>query len=424
MGCPFKSLGNMNRRSFLKGFGGVAVAAGAGYGARYAMDSVSGSGGSVIIPFLGTHQAGITTDPQNQTYFATFDLIASRRDDIVKLMKAWTQAASRMTEGKTAQPLQQDLSKPAGDNGDALGLSPAKLTLTFGFGPGIFIKDGKDRYNLAKQRPEALVDLPKFNGDQLVESKSGGDISVQACADDPQVAFHAVRELTRLATDIAQIRWVQTGFASKPASGETPRNLQGFKDGTQNPKAQEFDKFVWVGSEGPSWMQGGSYMVVRKIRIALEHWESVGVNFQEQTIGRYKDSGAPLGKKNEFDVLDLDAVDKDGNFIIPESAHVRLGAAAANDGVQILRRGYSYNDGINFIAERWPPWRQGLEYDAGLLFMCYQRDPRTGFIKIFENMAKLDALNQFVTHTGSGLFACPRGVGKGEYIGQGLFEAA
>ena len=104
--------------------------------------------------------------------------------------------------------------------------------------------------------------------------------------------------------------------------------------------------------------------------------------------------------------------DKDGNPVIAENAHVRLAAAASNDGAQILRRPYSYNDGVNFTAERWPPWRQGMEYDAGLFFICYQRDPRTGFIKIFEKMAKFDMLNQFVTHTGGGLFACPGGVAQ------------
>jgi deferrochelatase/peroxidase EfeB len=307
-------------------------------------------------------------------------------------------------------------------SGDALGLLPSSLTLTFGFGPWLFVKDGHDRYNLAHRKPEALADLPVFNGDQLIEGKTGGDISVQACADDPQVTFHAIRQLVRLADGVAQIRWAQTGFLSQAAGGGTPRNLQGFKDGTQNPKGKkDMDSFVWVGSEGPDWLQGGSYVVVRRIRMALEHWDKTNVGFQEQVIGRKKDSGAPLGKQNEFDALDLDAVDKDGNPIIPENAHIRLGSADTNGGAQILRRGYSYNDGVNFVAERWPPWRQGTEYDAGLLFIAYQRDPRTGFIKIFDKMSKFDALNQFVTHTGSGLFACPGGVQPGEFIGQKLF---
>jgi deferrochelatase/peroxidase EfeB len=255
-----------------------------------------------------------------------------------------------------------------------------------------------------------------------VAALTGGDLSIQACADDPQVAFHAVRELARLAYGVAQVRWMQTGFVSKPADGTTTRNLLGFKDGTQTP--QQIDKVVWVGDEGPAWMRDGSYLVVRRIRMALEHWDRMHVAFQEQTIGREKHSGAPLGLKDEFAPLGLDRADKDGNPVIPDTAHVRLANADSNAGAEILRRGYSFNDGANFTAERWPPWRQGIEYDAGLFFVCYQRDPRSGFIKIFENMAKVDMLNQFVTHTGGGLFACPGGVREGEFIGQGLFASA
>jgi deferrochelatase/peroxidase EfeB len=332
-----------------------------------------------------------------------------------------------MTAGQTAEPLGQDITVPAADSGEAIGLPPARLTITFGFGAGLFIKDGKDRYGLAARRPAALVDMPKFTGDQLVDARSGGDLSIQACADDPQVAFHAVRQLTRLAYDAAQIRWVQSGFNSSFDSEETPRNLMGFKDGSNNPSIHDpkmMDKFVWVGDEGPDWMRGGSYVVVRRIRIALEHWDRMNVAFQEQTVGRHKASGAPLGGTHEFDKADYDAVDKDGNLIIPENAHVRLAAAVNNDGAQILRRPFSYNDGANFTAERWPPWRQEMEYDAGLFFLCYQRDVRTGFIKIFERVSKFDMMNQFVTPTTSSLFACPKGVAEGGFIGQRLFEKA
>ena len=171
-------------------------------------------------------------------------------------------------------------------------------------------------------------------------------------------------------------------------------------------------------------MQGGTYVVVRRIRVSLEHWDRTDTAFQEQVIGRHKRSGAPLGGRDEFDAIDLDATDQDGNPVIPEDSHVRLAAAATNRGAQILRRGYSYNDGVSFTAERWPPWRQGMMYDAGLFFVAYQRDPRTGFIRIYDNMSKLDALNQFTTHVGSGLFACPGGIEKDEYIGQRLFQAA
>jgi deferrochelatase/peroxidase EfeB len=262
--------------------------------------------------------------------------------------------------------------------------------------------------------------MPKFNGDQLIAEQSGGDLSVQACAEDPQVAFHAIRQLARLAEGIAHIRWTQSGFSSGNGK-DTPRNLMGFKDGTQRPFEKEIDGYVWT--QGPNWMKGGSYLVARRIRMALEHWDNTETSFQEEVIGRTKQEGAPLGMKNETDPLDLEAVDKDGNFIIPENAHVRLAAAQTHGGAQILRRGYSYNNGVNFTAERWPPWRQGLEYDAGLFFIAYQNDPRTGFIKIFDKMSKFDAMNQYVTHVSNGLFAIPAGALKGEYIGQGLFES-
>lgn len=439
-----------SRRDFLTGAAGLAAVAGSGMSAKAAVTAASAgskaAGKPLSEPFWGPHQGGIATPAQSHSYFAAFDLVTDKRDDVVKLLQAWTEAAARMSAGRTAQPLDDSLttavaatsistkandsyaapppSVMAADTGEALGLTPARLTVTFGFGAGLFTRDGKDRYGLSARRPAALVDLPKFVGDQLVEAHTGGDLSVQACADDPQVAFHTVRQLARIAGETAKIRWVQAGFLPVPGTKETPRNLMGFKDGTINPSMSDpgtMDEFVWVGDEGPDWMRGGSYMVARRIRIAIEHWDSMKVAFQEQTIGRHKYSGAPLGKQNEFDALDLTATDKDGNPIIAENAHVRLAAAASNGGTQILRRGYSYNDGVNFTAERWPPWRQGLEYDAGLIFVCYQRDPRTGFIKIFERIAKFDMMNQFVTHVGGGLFACPGGAADGEFIGQRLF---
>ncbi|HEY0182376.1 MAG TPA: iron uptake transporter deferrochelatase/peroxidase subunit [Rhodopila sp.] len=415
-----------SRRGLLAAAGGLVAAAGglaasgAGSAVRAATVDAAPRPPAATEPFWGTHQAGIVTPAQSHTYFAAFDLTTDKRDAVITLLRSWTRASARLTTGQTAEPLQGDGDAPAPDSADAVGLSPARLTMTFGFGPGLFIKDGKDRYGLAGHRPEALIDLPRFNGDQLVPEKTGGDLSIQACADDPQVAFHAVRQLAQMAYDVAELRWAQTGFLSRPEDGSTPRNLMGFKDGTQSP--EQVDKAVWVNEDGPVWMRGGSYLVVRRIRMALEHWDRTKVAFQEQTMGRHKYSGAPLGLKDEFEPLGLNRNDSDENPIIPEGAHVRLANAAENQAAEILRRGYSYNDGVNFTAERWPPWRQGMEYDAGLLFICYQTDPRTGFVKLFEKMAKFDMLNQFVTHTGGGLFACPGGAREGEFIGQALFE--
>jgi deferrochelatase/peroxidase EfeB len=417
------------RRGLVRAAAGLA-AAGAALGGGVAealIEKKAGAADAVVVePFWGEHQGGIITPVQSHSYFAALDLETAKPEDVVKMLRAWTNAAAYMTRGETAVPLGLDPTIPGLDTGEALGLPAARLTLTFGFGPGLFTKDGKDRFGLAARRPPALVDLPRFNGDQLLETRTGGDLSIQACADDPQVAFHAVRQLARLAYDTAKIRWTQAGYLSRPDGEATPRNLMGFKDGTSNPSIadlQAMAKVVWVGDEGPDWMKGGSYVVVRRIRIALEHWDRMKVAFQEQTVGRHKYSGAPLGGKNEHDPLDLEAKDEDGNPVIPDSAHVRLATAASNAGAQILRRPYSYNDGVDFTAERWPPWRQGMEYDAGLFFICYQRDPRNGFIKIFDNMAKYDMLNQFVTHTGGGVFACPAGMTQGEFIGQRVFES-
>jgi deferrochelatase/peroxidase EfeB len=413
-----------SRRGFLTAAGSLVAAGGIGFSAEAAKmpAAAPAPAAGTTEPFWGARQGGILTPTQNNTYFATFDLVTEKREDVVKLLKLWTEAAARLTQGQPAAPFGTDQSVPAGDSGEDIGLGPARLTITFGFGPGLFTKDGKDRYGLAAHRPEAFVDLPRFNGDQLVPARTGGDLSIQACADDPQVAFHAVRQLSTMAYDIAEMRWVQAGFSSPVKGEKTPRNLMGFKDGTRQPDT--IDDHVWIGPEGPNWARGGSYMVVRRIRISLEHWDRMNVDFQEKTIGRHKYSGAPLGKTREFDEVDLNATGPDGEPVMPENSHVRLSHSSSNDGAQIYRRGYSYNDGVAFTAERWPPWKQGMLYDAGLLFVAYQRDPRTGFIKIFGNSSKFDMLNQFATHVGGGIFLCPPGAKPGSYIGQSLFESA
>ncbi|MFM0202003.1 iron uptake transporter deferrochelatase/peroxidase subunit [Paraburkholderia fungorum] len=424
-----------SRRGFLKA-GGAAVAAGASLGAGLATSQTAqartpahtADPQMALEPFYGLHQGGIITPQQSHTYVAALDLTTDKRDDVIALLRTWTDTAARLTQGATAAPLptgEAGDNKAAPDSGDVLGLGPCGLTITFGFGPGLFTHEGKDRYGLASRRPAALVDLPRFNGDQLIAEKTGGDLFIQACANDQQVAFHAVRQLSRLAYGVATMRWGQSGFLSGPR-GQTPRNLMGFKDGTNNPsiaKPQLMNEFVWAGATADApWMDGGTYTVVRRIRITLEHWDNTELDFQEQVFGRHKYSGAPIGKKNEFDAVDLKEEDKDGNPVIPENSHVRLSNQASNNGAQILRRSYSYNDGTNFYIERWPPWRQETEYDAGLIFVAHQSDPRTGFIPINDRLAKFDMMNQFTTHVGSAVFAVPPGARPGSYIGAGLFE--
>ena len=378
-----------------------------------------------MLPFHGPNQNGIVTPMQAHTTFTAFDLVTDKLADVAALMQAWTDAAAKLTQ---SLPLaaSDDRAAAPGDSGEAGDLPPSRLTLTFGFGSGLFSVDGVDRYGLAKHRPEAFVDLPKFVGDQLVAERTGGDLSVQVCGDDKQAVFHAMRAVMRVADGVARVRWLQSGFLPGSAPNTTPRNLMGFRDGTANLDVHNPDvaaRHLWVREEGGAWMRGGSYVVARPTRIALEHWDRMKLAFQEQTMGREKASGAAIGATEEFAASDLDAVDGDGNPVIAENAHIRLAAPKSNGGAQILRRSYSYDNGVSMIAERWPPWRHQMELDAGLLFVCYQRDPRAGFIRIFNRMSKFDMMNQFVTPIGGGLFACPGGMAPGRYLGQDLFEA-
>jgi len=419
---PLSRRGFLNRTALATG---MACAPLASSPLAWAADKPAALHAAAIEPFFGAHQGGIATPIQRQTYFIAFDLVTEKREAVIALLKAWTAAAAQMSSGPARFDPNADVQQPSDQPGASVGLSPAHLTITFGFGAGLFKKDGKDRYGLAAARPDALVDLPRFAGDQLLPERTGGDLSIQACGDDFQVVEYAVRRLVKLARGTAEMRWAQTGFTGGFAHGQTGRNQMGFLDGTMNvatndPKAM--DQFVWVGPEGPAWLRGGSYMVIRPIRISLEHWDEMKVAFQEESIGRHKASGAPIGKKHEHDPLGLDRTDKDGNPVIAEFSHAAMAAPENNGGAQILRRAFNYDNGIVKVAERWPPWRQLMTFDAGLLFQCYQKDPRTGFIRIFAKMAQFDMLNQFTTHTGSGLFACPPGAQAGGFIGQELFS--
>jgi deferrochelatase/peroxidase EfeB len=304
------------------------------------------------------------------------------------------------------------------DTGEAIGLPPSRLTITFGLGPTLFERDGKDRFGLARARPAALVDLPAFAHEELDPRRTGGDIVVQACSDDPQVAFHAIRNLARIGRSSAVIRWTQLGFgqtSTTPGAHETPRNLQGFKDGTNNLKTDDaaaMARDVWVSSsDDPGWMRGGSYMVTRRIRMLIETWDRSSLRDQEETVGRRKDTGAPLGRGHEFDKVPLRERGADGGLLIPKDAHVRLAAPAENAGRAILRRGYSFDDGIDPVTAR---------LDAGLFFICFQRDPREQFIPIQRRLSNDDALNEYVRHVGSGIFAVPPGATSGSYVGETL----
>jgi deferrochelatase/peroxidase EfeB len=412
------------------GVGAVAAAAagGAAVGRATAAESQADADAHVV-PFHGQYQAGITTEAQDRLHFASFDVITDSRDDLVDMLKRWTAAAERMTRGlDTVDGGALDMGDytPPADTGEALGLSAASLTLTIGFGPGLFGPSaanptGIDRFGLADRKPAALVDLPPFVADAIERSRSFGDIGVQACSNDPQVAVHAIRNLARMGFGVVSVRWSQLGFgrtSSTTTSQATPRNMFGFKDGTANIKSddtQALDEHVWVAaSDNPpaaQWMTGGSYLVARRIRMDIEPWDRAMLLEQEQIVGRLKGNGAPLGKVDEFDEPDFMIGDGTGP-LIARNAHVRLAHPDNLGGVRILRRGYNFTDGSDGFGH----------LDAGLFFIAYCRDAHKQFVPMQRALASKDAMMEYLMHTGSALYACPPGIAPGEYWGQHLFE--
>jgi deferrochelatase/peroxidase EfeB len=403
-----------SRRGFLGaalGTAGALAAGGGGYGVARATAAPSPGGHAGPVNFYGGHQAGIDTPAQDRLAFAAFDVTSLDIAALRAMLGSWAAAAAQMTSGQPVGSVETVPQAPPVDTGEALGLEPAQLTITVGFGPSLF----DDRFGLANRRPAALADLPAFPGDVLDPRRSGGDLGVQACSNDPQVAFHVIRNFARIARGTAVTRWSQLGFgrtSTTSTSQATPRNLMGFKDGTNNIKAEDradLDAFVWVGDETDQpWMRGGSYLVARRIRMLIEAWDADYLADQEQLIGRIKASGAPLGGRDEFDGVDL------AGKTIPADAHIRLAAPASNGGQKILRRGYSFTDGIDPVTG---------QLDAGLFFLAYQKDPRRQFVPIQATLAANDALNEYIKHTGSALFAVPPGVNAaGDWFGRALFD--
>ena len=391
----------MDRREFLKkaGIGGAGLALGLSGASAFFANKEHGSkniaDGQEEISFYGKHQAGITTPMQKNIYFVVLDLRTTDKNELIQLFKEWTDYSQKLVNGELVKKDGSNALLPPSDTGETVGLNPYRLTLTFGVSASFLTKLG-----LEKKRPKLFRDLPAFPKEQLREQYTGGDIVIQACADDEQVAFHAVRNLIRKGRNKVTMKWSQSGFAAIGDRMETPRNLFGFKDGTANVTTEkDFDKVVWADSQ--DWMKNGSYMAVRRIIMHLETWDRTNLQEQENTFGRYKESGAPFGKQNEFDEVDLS--------LLPVDSHVRL---AKEVDLPILRRSYSYSDGID------PKTGQ---FDAGLLFIAFQKDPDS-FVKIQTNLGADDKMNEYVTHIGSGLFACFGGVKEGGYIGQDLFE--
>ena len=409
------------------GLGGGAI----GYGVRGAQEKKQ-SAVHLSYPFRAEKQQGILTPAQDNMFTAAFDVTTTDRQALIGLLQDWTVAAEQMSAGDLVGGVPDaNAELPPKDSGEVWGYPASGLTITFGFGATLFVdSDSKDRFGLKDKMPALLKEgVPEFANEALHADASDGDLLVQACANDPQVAVHAIRNLTRIAFGTAKLRWGQIGYgrtSSTSTQQETPRNLFGFKDGTNNIKSEdpqkELEKHLWVQSgddpASDSWLAGGTYFIARKIHMYLEIWDRVSLAEQEDIIGRDKRYGAPqsVAEPNtdeEFTPLDFAAQNAEGAPAIDARAHVAIVAPEHNKGAKMLRRGYNFTDGNDSLGR----------LDAGLFFISFVRDPRTNFYPILKTMAQKDLLTEYLQHRASALFAIPPGVGTGDtMIGQKLFS--
>ncbi|MFD8934250.1 iron uptake transporter deferrochelatase/peroxidase subunit [Streptomyces sp. NPDC059578] len=423
-GPPATGGPGVTRRRLLGTAGATGLALGAvGAASGYALAG-SGSPGATPLSsvgadtamFHGKHQPGITTAMQTHGHLIAFDLApGAGRREASALLRRWSVTAARLMAGEDHDE----------DTGVARDAGPSLLTVTFGLGHSFFTRTG-----LEKQRPVALDPLPDFSSDRLDKARSNGDLWVQIGANDGLVAFHALRAIQKQAGDAARVRWQMNGFNRSPGATARPmtaRNLMGQVDGTRNPKPSDpdFAQRLFVpdepsgtstaevpGGGSPEWMAGGSYAVVRRIRMLLDSWEDLPVKEQEAVIGRHKSDGAPLTGGEETTEPDLEKLGPDGSLVIPLDAHARISRPDENGGAAMLRRPFSYHDGYD--AKGAP--------DAGLLFVCWQADPARGFVPVQRKLDRGDALSRFIRHESSGLFAVPGGAERGGYVGQPLLE--
>lgn len=410
----------LSRRGLLgllgAGAGGLVVGGLTG-GAIAARTPSSTTENAVTYPFFGDHQAGIATKVQENLHFAAFDMApGATRDDLISLLKDWSYAASRITQGldvSASGAVGGPLQAPPDDTGEAVGLAAAGLTITIGFGPDLFETEA---FGLSDRRPTQLTALPPFVGDQLQAELCGGALAVQACADDPQVAFHAVHNLSRIAFGRAQIRWSQLGFgrtARTTADQATPRNLFGFRDGTANVLGDDTEamkEHIWVAAgQDADWMTGGTYLAVRNIRQRIETWDRLRLVEQQAIFGREKGTGGPLTGGDEFAPLKFDALGPDGKPVIDPHSHVARAHPEANGGIRLLRRGYNFVNGNDAVGA----------LSAGLFFISFQRSPER-FITVQKAVAT-DLLAEYLVNVGSALFAVPPGASAGSFVGEALF---
>lgn len=415
------------RRQLLKSLGALGGALAVGGGcpmAAHAANPVTSPGTLPpdarleSLPLYGDHQAGILTPQQASMMLVAFDVLASDKADLERLLRLLTARFDFLTRGGPA-PDTPNPRLPPMDSG-ILGaeIYPDNLTITASVGSSLF----DERFGLQKQKPKKLQQMTSFPNDSLDASLCHGDLLLQICANTNDTVIHALRDIIKHTPDLLSVRWRREGFISNHAARsrgkETPINLLGFKDGTANPDSHDkslMDDVVWVTKQQqePAWATGGSYQAVRIIQFHVESWDRTPLKEQQTIFGRDKHSGAPLGMKSEHDVPDY-AADPDGN-VIALDAHIRLANPRTKETQSglMMRRGYSYSLGAT----------KSGQLDMGLLFVCYQHDLEKGFLTV-QGRLNGEALEEYVKPIGGGyFFALPGVPDKQHYLGQGLIEA-